>query len=493
MKRIHRFFLFAVLIVSLSCCDLLNKPQPTGAVDINSLNSLAGYEALLNGAYNGLQNYGGRLIYWNDIMTAFVNWHFSFADLRQIAFSTMSPNNGVIGDFWDQMYKSINETNIIIANIDNLENATKKEKDNILGQAHFLRALMYYYLVQYYAKPWGAKKDNSQLGVPLNLKPVTTTDDFEDLKRASVKDVYDQIIKDLKAADGLKISNTSSAKATNVAVTALRARIALIQERWDDAATLANDVISANGYQLSSDVTDYFRNEFGPESIFEIANTTTDSPGDGNTSISTVYNRLGRSGVKITDAYRDTLKKIITPDQKATLQARNQKAVDTRITELLVNSDGQPATINNIDSAEFTSKYEDYVNVADNDPVLRLSEMILTKAEALAEENGVNQNSIDLLNEIRMRAIKVKTQSGDAGDESLIKFTTGNFKNKQELINAILRERSVELSYEGHLKTDLRRHHLDVGGVPWNANKLVFPIPQSQLDTSPDMNQNPGY
>jgi hypothetical protein len=68
-----------------------------------------------------------------------------------------------------------------------------------------------------------------------------------------------------------------------------------------------------------------------------------------------------------------------------------------------------------------------------------------------------------------------------------------DFQNKEELVSTIFRERGVELSYEGHRKTDLQRRKMNVRDLPWNSDALVFPIPQTQIDASANIQQNPGY
>src|SRR5699024_9558826 len=127
------------------------------------------------------------------------------------------------------------------------------------------------------------------------------------------------------------------------------------------------------------------------------------------------------------------------------VQASSEQAIDTRVTELLVTDAESPLTI---DEYTHSDKYEDGTNLADNIPIFRLSEMILTKAEALVHIDGINEESIDLLNQIRARAIQVKKQNGEEGNKSLIMFDMSDFKTKEDLIDAIFRERSVELSYE---------------------------------------------
>ncbi|MCZ2460527.1 MAG: RagB/SusD family nutrient uptake outer membrane protein [Chitinophagales bacterium] len=487
MKTIYNFLISSTILLTISCNKYLDGPQPTGSIDMNNLNTLQGFQSLMNGVYNGIQNYGSQLTYYSESMTDFVDWNLSFTEARQIGYQSMTANNPQITSMWDQLYKAINDANIVIAKIDNLQNTQQSQKDNLKGQAYFTRALMYYYLVQYWSKPWNSQPDNAQMGVPLMLDPVINTSDFQDKPRGTVKEVYDQIDRDLQSAEGLAITNTSPGKATNYAATALRARIALIQGRWQDAATLAGDVIPH--YSLLPDVKSFFREPLGAESIFEIVNTIGDAAGGGNYAISVVCNINGRAGVKITDSYRNTVRSLITDVQKQALTANGLIAIDTRVTELLASRSAPPLTL---DLYTHTNKYEDWINLADNPPVLRLPEMILTRAEALAEQNGINQTSIDLLNQIRTRSIKVVDQNNNPGDKSLIEFKISDFSTKEDLIDAIFREREVELSYEGLRKMDLQRKKMSVRGTPWDSDILVFPIPQSQLDAS-DLPQNPGY
>lgn len=487
-----RFKLLIILLVAvgLTSCDLLENQEPQQSIPAEGgLETIGDYESALVGAYDNVQEFSngdnsGQLAFANDIITGDAFWTGSFTTYVEIAAQQMSAANGSIEGQWNGAYEAINSANIILSGLSELD-ADQAAIDNIRGQALFIRALEYYYLVQYFAHPWGFTADNSHLGVPLQLEPVTSQDDFQQPSRATVAEVYDQITTDLQNAQGL-ISNTTPNRATNGAVTALLARIALIQEDWTRAANLANQVIP--NYVLLDSVTEYFRNELSDESIFEIQHTTQDVPDPANTSLTAVYNAGTRDDIQISQDYLDALDAIITDDQEAALAAANQTAVDTRETQLLT---GTRADTSN------TTKYEDVVNEADNVPVLRLPEMILTRAEALVEDAptyaAVPQEAFDLLNSIRTRAITVTDANGAPGNESLIEYTPADFTSKQELIDAILLERRVELSFEGHRKTDLQRREMDVNGTPWDANELVFPIPQSQMDSNDNITQNDGY
>lgn len=490
-----KLFLLLIATVAIGACDILQDPSPQQSLPAEGgLTTIGDFESALVGAYNSIQELStdgdnaAQVIFANDIIADDAYWTGSFPTYVEIFAQEMTANNSSIEDQWNGAYESINAANIILTGLEEL-NASQSAIDNIRGQALFIRALEYYYLVNYFAKPWGATADNSHLGVPLQLEPVTSQADFQKPARAPVAAVYEQIISDLQEARTL-ITNTNPAKATANAATALLARIALIQGDWQNAADWAGAVIP--DYTLSSSVADYFRTELREESIFEIQNTTQDTPDPANTAITAVYNQGTRDDIQISDAFVQALDNIIPPAQEAALEDANQTATDTRVSILLTGTNS-PSDVSQATAADNSTKYEDVVNAADNLPVLRLSEMILTRAEALAELNGVNQESIDLLNQIRTRAITVSNENGTAGNQDLITYSASDFATKQELIDAILLERRVELAFEGHRKTDLQRRHMDVKDAAWNADQLVFPIPLSQMNSNDNMVQNPGY
>jgi starch-binding outer membrane protein, SusD/RagB family len=114
--------------------------------------------------------------------------------------------------------------------------------------------------------------------------------------------------------------------------------------------------------------------------------------------------------------------------------------------------------------------------------------MYLNRAEALAEVNGVNAESVDLINELRQRA--------DLSD-----WSTSDFASKQEFLDAIAVERRKELCFEGHRRMDLLRRGQSLrptgttyhdNSVP-GADKTIMPIPQRERDLNPNLSQNTGY
>ncbi len=83
--------------------------------------------------------------------------------------------------------------------------------------------------------------------------------------------------------------------------------------------------------------------------------------------------------------------------------------------------------------------------------------------------------------------------SGGTATNTLIEYTAASFTTKQELIDAILLERRVELAFEGDRFHTLHRRGLAIRTLLPDDNRITFPIPQQELDANPQMVQNPGY
>jgi hypothetical protein len=136
----------------------------------------------------------------------------------------------------------------------------------------------------------------------------------------------------------------------------------------------------------------------------------------------------------------------------------------------------------------FTTKYPDAVNNSDDSPVIRTTEIYLNRAEALAELNGVNAESLQIINTLRTRA-------------GLPSFVTGDFASSAAFMNTILDERRKELAFEGHRRNDLLRKGRNLrpigdtnfAAAAFGQNLTIFPIPQREMDLNTNLVQNSGY
>ena len=138
--------------------------------------------------------------------------------------------------------------------------------------------------------------------------------------------------------------------------------------------------------------------------------------------------------------------------------------------------------------AIFPNKFPDGIGGGDNAPLMRTTEVVLNKAEALVQSTKtVNQEAIDLINPLLERA-------------GLPTVSAGDFANSDELLSRILLERRKELCFEGHRRMDLLRNNLPLRttgageGISSPGDPLVvLPIPQRDIDLGSSLPQNPGY
>ena len=333
-----------------------------------------------------------------------------------------------------------------------------------------MRALAYFQLVNLFAQPYQISK-GSNLGVPLVTKSFTGTPDFPG--RATVNEIHAQIIKDLtEALPNLPVTYPSPSdtrgRATNAAAKALLSRLYLYRGDWSNAADFANQVINiSTNYSLSGSYN-FGRNT--AEDIFSIQMTATDNSRTGAGGWASYYRPAALGG------------RGDCPMTADLINAFQQEPGDKRfaLNDLGVASDGN--------TKRFTLKYPDAVNNTDNSPLIRLAEMYLNRAEALAQKDGINQTSVDLINALRRRA--------GLSDLLLINFLT-----QQSLVDAILNERRKELCFEGHRRMDLLRNgkplrtgSLAAAAAP-GAARTIMPIPQREIDNNSGLKgqQNPGY
>ncbi|MEO6673535.1 MAG: RagB/SusD family nutrient uptake outer membrane protein, partial [Ginsengibacter sp.] len=122
--------------------------------------------------------------------------------------------------------------------------------------------------------------------------------------------------------------------------------------------------------------------------------------------------------------------------------------------------------------------------------LIRLADIILAKAEALNQKSGPNQESVDLINQIRGRAFNHDVTKNK---------TLADFLSKDALNEWILKERGWELYFEGHRRMDLIRNGKFIematarSAIDLSAFRVLFPIPQAEIDINPNLVQTTGY
>ncbi|MDR2449456.1 MAG: RagB/SusD family nutrient uptake outer membrane protein [Prevotellaceae bacterium] len=470
-KKIYIKVLLASFILGsfMLSCDVLDQPYHMGYDADAIFSDPEKIRSAAIGMYDAFQSaefLGGRAQIYADIRGMDVN-PASYFGAVSTHDGTLTSSNGIVQNAWTGAYRTLFEINLFLENIAANPGVTSAaEEQRFIAEAKFLRAAVYFYALNL----WGQQytKDGTNLGVPLVLRSFDGGNAFSDeakTPRSTVDEVYNQIIKDLGEALGLPsklddaYENISRANAN--AVNAFLSRVYLYRKQYGEAIAAANAV---SGYDLEANVaTGVFA--FPPptdnkEIIFFVAMSSTDNPNTNN-ALGQHYGADYRGDITVSSNFLN----LFEPD-------------DTRLT--LLKQKG---------SSYYCDKYANgSYNWA---PFIRYAEVLLNKAEALAQQNsGVSAEAVTIINRIRTRSNASVKQTSD--------FTT-----KAELIEFILAERRRELAFEGHGSFDLFRNGkgIDAGratalaaAIPYPSNLFALPIPQADITKAPGiLEQNPGY
>ena len=457
-KTINKY-LAAILFTSVlatACEKRLDVFPYQSIADDKALLSEGDVSVTLIGAYDGAQGatvYGGDIMVLNELIGNIENINFTgtFAGLSDAYRAQMVANNGNALGTWTSSYSTINRINNTLSALDKVTSSAAK-KNSVEGQALFLRGSIYFELVKLYAKSVGDGDYAANPGVPLVLTPTGNVTDADYKARATVKAVYDQVIADLVKAESL-LPSSNGIYATKWSAAAQLSRVHLALKNYTEAGAAANRVITGSGKTLATEIGKNwftFINNGGTtpgEYLFSMKVTAQDGGNSLNTyfgrTISTYPGSAGRSDCKIRTAH---FAQYETGDKRK---------------DYFVLSGGNYYTLKHLD------RFGDV-------PVVRLSEMYLTRAEANQRSTtAVGATPLSDVNAIRTRA----------GLPALTAVTLAD----------ILKERKLELAFEGQFLPDAKRTQTAVGALAWNSPKLILPIPQREMDVNKQLVQNEGY
>ncbi|MGA0560627.1 RagB/SusD family nutrient uptake outer membrane protein [Larkinella sp. VNQ87] len=451
-RSVKIWFCIGLSALLTTACDDRLDVQPTQSIEASqALNTEQDVIITLTGAYDGLSDinlYGGGIQYTSELLgnNRDVVFAGTFSTLNELSQRAVTTSNTVVRDFWLDGYNAINRANNVLSALDKVGEANR---GNIEGQARFIRGAIYFELVRAFAKDWGDGTPGQNPGVPLVLEPTDAISDDDYRARNTVAEVYTQVLADLTQAETLlpEEQENGTAFATKGAAQALLARVYLQQRNYAQARDAANRVITSGTYALGATFAEVFTDGTAgnlSEVIFRIAISEQDGVNDLNTFFASSLNQ-GRGDIRLQQAFLQLYE---------TADVRGQ----------FINR----ATINT-----FTSKFNDQFGDV---PVVRLAEMYLIRAEANFRLNTtIGATPLEDINRIRNRA----------------KATP--LTQAQLTLDAILRERRLELAFEGNLLPDVKRTGASIGTTPATANNLVLPIPQREIDTNKELVQNPGY
>lgn len=399
------------------------------------------------------------------------------ADQQAVDDFTNVPVTSISSNTWNAHYQGIQAANILLDRINNVT-MDANLKARYIGEAKFLRALMYFNLVRIYGD------------VPLVVTAINDPQEGYSFGRESAEKVYELIISDLTEAENSLPASYSGAdlgRATKGAAMALLGKVYLTQKNWGLAVEKLRQVIEGAGpYRL----VDNYANIFGPanennvESIFEVQ-FKGGLAGEGS-PYSNQFAPIG-SGKAVVSVGNPLGQNIPTDEFFQSYEEGDLRRTVSMDTSYVLN--GNSVRHNYI--KKYISTPVSNLDADVNWIVLRYADVLLMYAEALNEQGFVpNGPAFDYLNQIRKRA-------------GLAEVTAVNENPALELDSqaafrlAVEKERRMELAFEGHRWFDLVRtgRAIEVMAAKgMQPHQALFPIPQSQIDINPDlMTQNPGY
>lgn len=477
-QNTSRLSVMLVAVLSLfasSCNEFLTRLPETEIADNTAITNRRGTEAAIAGMYNAVQGstgqgnntgrgYSGRFQMIGDVSADISQSVGTWDFYREMDTYAVNADNQEIREYWLGAYRSVNQANNIIAALQGsatpFPDLTEALRNRYLGEAYFVRALAFFDLTRTFG---GVPNVYGEQGIPLPLEPsrgVTRP------ARASLQETWARIEMDLNQARTLLANAPVDRTRANIAaVNALFARYHLYLRNWARAAEFATLVIADSArFRLMPTVAEIYANKNTNESILELQFNA------ANPSDARVWYAPGAIGGRGDLAAHDEFYRSI-PDADA---RKSLFAFD------------------NVTRFWYPTKYIKAGNI-DNMHILRVAEMYLTRAEAIAKGGlmGGQDAAIADLNRVRTRA----------------RLANYNAMSDGTVEQAIERERTLELMFEGHRFFDLARtgRALTVlASVPRTnspsaparltvAGRQVMPIPNVELLNNPNLVQNSAY
>lgn len=454
MKSIKTYNLVIILLAFTftGCDDNLDLEPEQSLTPEAALGSANNIRNLLVGTYDlagqneifaGSYNLASELI----ANTEELAWRGTYQGPAEFNRKEITTGNGFVADYWITSYAVSNQVNLILENLEKFEE--EEEAARVQGEAKFLRAAVYFDLLRFFALPYKAEGGNSQMGVPIVTMGVSDASQIVFPPRNTVEEGYDFVIQDLKdAIANLPESNPiASFYANKFAAKALLARVYFQQGNYQRALEASNFVIENSPFSLTEDFAGAFNNDGdSTEDIFAWQITTQDGLNDMNEYWAT----------------REFGGRSLTGD--VTIEAPYFEVFNDE-------EDDRSSFFYEGNGTLSTTKWQNQFAII---PFLRLAEMHLIRAESnFRLDSSLGAAPVDDINTLRERA----------GAPILSSVT----------LIEILEERKRELAFEGFALHDAKRLKQSIDGLAFDANSLVLPIPQREMDANTNLEQNPGY
>jgi hypothetical protein len=490
MKRILKGSIILALILLISGCtkdEWMNPAPVTSLSDLTVFDTKDRIVAQVNGMYASLKNgwhLGGRFQAYNDLrcdnflpnssnlVTLFATWNHS----------VISSTNEV-QNFWNNTYQTINVVNVFLEGLTAAWESgkvtgflTQAEYNQFKSEALAIRAICYFDLIQMYSKPYHMG-NGANRGVPLRLI-ANKSAEGNDLAPSTVAEVYAQILQDLNDAEGMAITNysTTTLNITRIhknTIIAYKTRVYLHMQNWAAVGTESAKIVPASApFTATSGVANTLASNYASifaspnatlESVFSLPNTSDNNAGTQNHLAHYFGSGSGESYYLVSGP--------------------------GSLYSTMDGNDARKAMMQVVAGNPYLTKFTDQSTRSDWAPVIRWSEVLLNRSEALVRAGGsVTQAAVDLLNAVRTRSLATGA------------YTLADFGSAAQFYDAILLERNMEFLGEGIRNLDLMRLGLtipgkvsatfgSVGAVPSTSQSYFWPVPDSELSYNKLMTQ----
>ncbi|MFZ1368991.1 MAG: RagB/SusD family nutrient uptake outer membrane protein [Ferruginibacter sp.] len=543
------FFAAFMLLLNASCKKVLDIGPYDSLTDVTSFTTPDRVESAVNGVYDAAQSgffipgqavrgypFGAASIEQADMrgedMLTFVTFYqFTY----EATYNTTTANNRYM---FETLYGLINKANLSIEGVSGAvsKGIISSALGNVyIGECRLLRAMAHHELLLHFARPY-RDGNGSQLGIiyrDFAINSDATIAAALAKTRTTVADGYSKLLADLDFAETNLPVTTAAApapvnaaanksfRATKAAAIALKMRARLHMGDWPNVIVEGNKLVPATpnmaaypgftspvgGWKLETSPATPFTTAGwqGNERIFSMRNASTDNPGvNGALANMHANTNIGGRGIIRISPVVYNLPEFLCNDSR-----RN-----------MMSMIGTGAAVNYV-----TTKYIDPTTSSDPAPLIRYAEVLLTLAEAEGRQNGVTTRALQLLNEVRNRALP--GGPGTFTTPPALTYTPADFANTNAFVAAVLKERRIEFIAEGKRWGDIHRNATDanfttggipakvgigastfamyscgagnatyttpVGAFPYTDHRFLWPIPLSETQTNPNYAQNPGY
>lgn len=480
-------------LMSLTSCQDELTTEPVGAKTLEQANTtptLNSVESSVTSSYDMLSNklnqlaewdWTGGLVFQNDIVIDDIasddmekKWSpdgdQSWMD--DINNYTFTSTNGGPNGLWKYDYEGIKRTNIALnfllnPDIEKITGISTERKNQLLGEAYFLRSYYYFSLVTNFGD------------VPLILSPVKTYQEaFDFAVKAPKESVWSQIKKDLELSVSLLpnskfSSNTEKWRVSKGAAIALLAKTALFNKDWASVNTLVTELEGTGFFSLNANYFDNFSSEYTDnEVIFSYNHVQQADPRKGNG----ICAPLGWGFFAPSTDFMNSFE----PNDPRKLYTVN--VPEQWVNKLLGTTNG-------------ANKGND--DAPNNKVFIRYADVLLWKAEAL-NETGDYSGAISIINQIRTRARNTVTADGSLVPVGTLPNRAAS-TDKTTVKNWLISERRAELGFENQRMPDLKRwgiakQVMTAHGKNFQDKHMLYPIPQSEVDASAGLlKQNTGW